>query len=220
MRITGVTALCLLAAMAALPVRAQPADPIGALFDHRGQEPPDDADEPDAAGQPRAAEPEPAPLPSLPATSGPRSSPPQLGAPVHIDETGRSSGAPPTVRDLAYDSRIRSSFASAEGFQGPLDGRWTLSAVGSGDLYSLQLVDRRDRLEGAWLDLRRKGSMGSSGLVEDIRRAGSELTVRFTPTPGAPTAVATLHGAAGGRWTGDLIEGGQSRAVVLQRTAP
>src|SRR5258707_4414841 len=123
----GITALCLLAGMAALPVRAQPAD-----------------------REPRA---------------------PEIGGPVLLDETGRTSDARPTARDLAYDSRIRSSFASAEGFQGPLDGRWTLSAAGSGDLYSLQLVDRRNRLEGAWLDLRRKGSMGSSGLVDDIQRS-------------------------------------------------
>jgi hypothetical protein len=123
------------------------------------------------------------------------------------------------VRDIAYDSRIRSSFASAESFQGPLEGGWTLSAEGQ-DLYALQLVDRRDRLEGVWRDIRRKGSLNASGLVDDMQRQGGELTLRFTPSPGAPTTVATLHDRSGGQWTGELLENGARRAVTLRRTGP
>ena len=206
------------------PAVPAPRDAIGDILD-RSVPLPKDEDEPDTAGQPRtAAEPEPAIVPQGPPNGAPVPYAPaprqQLGAPVHIDETGKTPDRPPSVRDLAYDSRIRASFASAESFQGPLDGGWMLSARGQ-DLYALQLVDRRDRLEGVWRDVRRKGSLNASGLLDDLQRQGSELTLRFTPLPGAPSAVATLHESAGsGLWTGDLAEGGGKRAVTLRRTSP
>jgi hypothetical protein len=210
----------------ALQARAQPApaprDPIADIID-RGAPPPKDEDEPDAAGQPRAAqdaEPDANPVPptgpQLPFAAAPRQ---QKNAPVRVDETGKTPDAPLTVRDLAYDARIRSSFASAESFQGPLEGGWTLSAADQ-DLYALQLVDRRDRLEGVWRDLRRRGALNGSGLVDDMQRQGAALVLRFTPTPGAETSVATLHDSGGGVWTGELAEAGRRRAVTLRRTSP
>jgi hypothetical protein len=221
---------CLIAAALAPPAWAQPGSPavapapasrdvIGSLLTHPDQQPWDE-DEPDTASAPRAPpEPEPTvttPAGALPYTPAPR---PRLAAPVHLEETGKTADAPPTPRDMAYEARIRSSFASAEGFQGPLDGGWTLSADGR-DLYALQLVDQRDRLEGVWRDVRRKGSLNASGLVDDIQRQGSDVTLRFTPTPGAPTAVATLHDSGAGRWTGELIESGARRSVTLRRGGP
>ena len=202
--------------LAATPVRAQPTDPIGALLDHRNEEP-QDPDE--AAEKPLPPYPAPErPAPGLPAAPIPYARPrPQLTAPVHIEETGKNPDAPPSVNDLAYDSRLKSSYASAQGFQGPLDGGWTLAARDAGDLYALQLVDRADRLEGAWRDLRRKGALGASGLVDDIQRSGQDLTLRFA-AGGADAVTAVLHGAADGRWSGELTEGGKSRAVVLRRT--
>ncbi|HEY8005049.1 MAG TPA: hypothetical protein VIE16_12515, partial [Phenylobacterium sp.] len=103
--------------------------------------------------------------------------------------------------------------------QGPLEGGWTLSAGGQ-DLYALQLVDRRDRLEGVWRDVRRKGSLNGSGVVDDLRRQGAELTLRFTPSPGAAATVATLHDGGAGLWSGEIAEGGARRAVTLRRTGP
>jgi hypothetical protein len=134
---------------------------------------------------------------------------------VHIEETGKNPDAPPTTRDMAYDTRLKSSFASAQGFQGPLDGGWTLAARGAEDLYALQLVDRPDRLEGVWRDLRRKGALTASGLVDDIQRTGTDLTLRF-----ASGVSASLHGTYDGAWAGELTEGGRTRAVVLRRQAP
>ena len=223
-----IAVLSLLMLATALPASAQtpapppasaPRDEIGDLIIRHLA--PGDEDEPDTAAQPRAApQPEPGPLPAAPPPRAYRPPPrPQLDAPVRIDETGKTPDAPPAVRDLAYDTRIRSSFASAESYQGPLDGGWTLSAGGQ-DLYALQLVDRRDRLEGVWRDVRRKGALNASGLVEDLQRQGGQLTLRFTPTPGAPTAVATLHDGGGGTWTGELADAGARRAVVLRRTGP
>lgn len=202
MRASVATLLLILAAAPA--AGAQPAPPASAAVDVIGtllrSQTARDEDEPDTAGQPR-------PAPQL------RAAP--LGGPV----------PPPTVgaRDLAYDTRLRASFASAQGFQGPLDGGWTLSIPaddGGGDLYALQLVDRADRLEGVWRDLRRQGALNASGLIDDLQRQGRELTLRFTPAPGAPAVVATLHGGADGRWAGELAEGEDRRPLVLRRTGP
>jgi hypothetical protein len=241
MRIGMVSFLLTVAAAqaAAQPAPAPPPrDAIADLLD-RSVPPPKDEDEPDTAGQPRApadAEPEASPLPQAGRQAGPQTAPqtgPQIGpqppfappprqqlnAPVRVDETGKTPDAPPTVRDMAYDARIRSSFASAESYQGPLEGGWTLSTADQ-PLYALQLVDRRDRLEGVWRDLRRRGAINGSGLVDDMQRQGGALILRFTPQPGAETSVATLRESGGGVWTGELAEAGRRRTVTLRHTSP
>jgi hypothetical protein len=207
--------LPLLLLLTAMPAAAQSTDPIGALIDHRDEEP----DDPEAE--------KPLPLPPLPPPerpaptpyAAPAPPPPQLTAPVHIEETGKTPDAPPSVQDLAYDSRLKSSYASAQGFQGPLDGGWTLAVKGAEDLYALQLVDRTDRLEGVWRDLRRKGALDASGMVDTIERSGPDLLLRFAGS-GDVIVTATLHGTYGGAWTGELTEGGQTRPVVLLRRRP
>ena len=224
--------LSLLLLATALPVGAQPApdtppssaptlrDPIADILDRRVPLSKDE-DEPDTAGQPRAG-PEIEPgvvnttLPPHVYTPPPKS---QFDAPVHLDEIGKTPDGPPTLRDLAYDTRIRSSFASAESFQGPLDGGWMLSAGGQ-DIYALQLVDRRDRLEGVWRDIRRKGTPNASGLVDDMRRQGADLVLRFAPAPDAAATVVTVHNSTNGLWTGELVEGANRWAVALRRTGP
>ncbi|MDP3176002.1 MAG: hypothetical protein Q8M88_16360 [Phenylobacterium sp.] len=139
-------------------------------------------------------------------------------SPVHVDEVGRSPEAPPNQRDLTYEQRLRASFASAQGMQGPLDGAWTLAAQPGGDLYSMELVDRNGRpLEGAWRDLKRIGAIGGSGFLEDIQRNGSLLTLRFRPHTGAEAAVATLSPGVDGRWSGELLDAAGPRRVTLRR---
>ncbi|HEX2814903.1 MAG TPA: hypothetical protein VHN39_00810 [Phenylobacterium sp.] len=226
MRIGVVSLLMMATAMAAgaqpAPAPASaPRDAIADLID-RSVPPPKDEDEPDTAGQPRAAqEPEidstvaPQPGPQVPFAPAPRQ---QLTAPVRIDETGKTPDAPLTVRDMVYDARIRSSFASAESFQGPLDGGWTLTERGDVDRYALQIVDRRDRLEAVWRDLRRAGSLNASGLVDDIQRTGPDLTLRFAS--GDIACLISLHQGADGRWIGDLARGDQHFTVTLRRTSP
>jgi hypothetical protein len=199
-----------------------PHDVIGDILDRRVPLPRDE-DEPDTAGQPRtAAEPEPEPIALPPGvqarsyTPAPRS---VRDAAVRVDEVGKTPDAPPGVRDLAYDSRIRSSFASAQSFQGPLEGGWTLADARDGDRYALQIVDRRDRLEAVWRDLRRTGSLNASGLVDDIQRTGQDLTLRFAASGDMPSVV-RLHTAGDGRWTGDMARGDQHFTVTLRRTGP
>jgi hypothetical protein len=128
----------------------------------------------------------------------------------------RAAALPPKaasqLNDLALDSRIRASSASVQRFQGPLDGGWTLSA-GAADLYALQLADRGNApVEGAWRDLRRPGALDASGFIDEIERTDADLTLRF-----AGGRVAVLHGGGDGRWSGELTEGGQTRAVTLRR---
>jgi hypothetical protein len=125
--------LLLSAALLALPARAEPVsspksppaphDVIGRLLEGR---PARDEDEPDTAGKARTAQdvetsvlPAPSGQPGPPTTyapipyaPGPR---PQRDAPVFIEQTGKTPDAAPALRDMAYDSRIRASFAAAEG---------------------------------------------------------------------------------------------------------
>eukprot|EP01041_Mallomonas_annulata_P025082 gene25082-46035_t len=120
-----------------------------------------------------------------------------LTDPVHINDAGRSPDGPPTAADTAYDSRLRSSMASARAFQGPLDGSWTL-VVGPRELYRFQLADRNGVVEGAWRDPTRPGALEASGYVDQIERASDGLTLRF----GDQTVV--LRFDAPGRFNGEL----------------
>jgi hypothetical protein len=136
--------------------------------------------------------------------------------PAPVPPGARIDPAAPTD---AYDSRVRQSFAAAQSFQGPLDGGWTLSATGEGQLYALRFVDRGGRLEAAWRDLRRKEALGASGFVDQVERSGRRLTLGFSPTAGV-REVATLTAGAGNVWTGQLDENGRKRAVALAKTSP
>lgn len=236
-----------LAAGLVLPMTAaaQEIDPIGALLDQAQQqaEPAPAADAPvttapsvaapaqpaappayvpqaPAIQPPVAASLPPAPQPYVPPPPISRAQPPrpQATAPVHIDELGRTPDGPPSATDLTYESRIRGSFASAQGMQGPMDGRWVLRGPDGAELYDLMLVDKNNGvLEGAWRDPRRRGAADASGFVEDIRRTGGQLTARYRIRAGGDTAQLNLIQGSDGAWTGDLTERGERRAVVLRR---
>ncbi len=193
----------------------QPADPIGNILAQPSGQTAQVPDEPDTAAAPSAT-PDPDPVVAAPPAPVPQVRRPQLTEPVHVDETGKTPDGPPTVRDLAYESRIRSSFASAQSFQGPLDGAWVLNAGGA-DLYAFKLVDRgRGEVEGAWRDLRRKGALEGSGLIDTVERTAGDVVLRFTPAPGAATVTVTLEPAAAG-WRGELVTGAERQRVSLRR---
>lgn len=118
----------------------------------------------------------------------------------------------PTLSGEAYDNRIRASMAAAQGYQGPLDGGWTLRAA-DGELFALQLVDRGGgrAVEGAWRDLKHPGAPDGSGFIDEVQRAGGDVTLRFG------TKVAVLHAAEAGRFAGDLAEGERHQPVTLIR---
>jgi hypothetical protein len=127
----------------------------------------------------------------------------------YVQQTGRAPDGPPTAEDLAYDERLRAALAAAQGFQGPLDGGWTLSGA-AGDLYGLQLIDHDGVVEGAWRDLRRPPGPDASGFVDAVEAAQDGLTLRFA----GRTAV--LHTQRDG-WRGELTDEGRTVAVSLRR---
>jgi hypothetical protein len=208
MRLRGALVAAGMAALAQPTWAQQPpaADPIGDLLRQRA-----DPSEPDTAARGARVDPDPPPPPVPNAYVRPPA--PVLTRPVYVNETGRNPDAPPSPAEAAYDSRLKSSAVSAQGFQGPMDGGWTLSGGGR-ELYALQLIDRNGVVEGAWRDLRRPGALDGSGFIDAVERAGADVTFRLSGG-----AVAVLR-AQGGGWAGQLTEGGRSEAVSLARRNP
>ncbi len=159
----------------------------------------------------------PAPTTYTPQTYS-RPAAPKLSAPVHVDEYDKTPEAPLNPVELGYETRLRSSFASAQGMQGPLDGAWTLSTTGGQPLYSLLFVDKgRGQLEGAWRDPRRSGATDASGFMTGVQRIGAQLSASFQTRPGVGATTITLNPAASGTWTGVLDEAGTRTTVTLKR---
>jgi hypothetical protein len=124
--------------------------------------------------------------------------------------------------EKVYEMRVKGSIAAAQNLQGPLDGGWKIAGPDGGQLYALQLVDKAGgygELEGAWRDVRRSGAVGSTGLIDDLRREGSDVIVRFSPR-GGQSSVLTLRPAGYERWSGELSENGQVQAVVAEQLRP
>lgn len=241
------SALCVAAGLAG-PAAAQEVDPIGALLDQATQPPPATTSPapqapvtqapapqapaaqapiatappistaPQVATAPPPAQTTPQPYSPPPPISYARPPRPQLSAPVHIDEVGKTPDGPPTPTDLNYEARIRGSFASAQGMQGALDGHWVVRSSQGAELYDLQLVDKNNGiLEGAWRDPRRRGAADASGFVDDIQRYGGQITARFQIRASGARAVLTLTQQGNGDWSGDLAEQGDRRDVTMKR---
>ena len=214
-------ALCLAAFLAGAPVSAQDADPIADLLTHQDEEVPENEAEslPDGP-QPFVPTSPPPPAYTPPSYSPPAYPPPPtrppVTEPVFVDQLDRTPEAPPNSTDLSYEQRLRQSFAAAQGLQGAFDGAWTLRSPTGAVLYTLQIVDQgRGELGGSWLDPARKGSLEGSGFLEDVRQAGGQVTLQFTPRAGQ-RAYVTLS-AAGAGWTGQLEQGGDRIPVTLRR---
>jgi hypothetical protein len=217
-------------ALLAGPALAQPAarppppppdtDIIGSLLDPNHHATKEEEEEPDTAargagGDVETTAPPPGRLRYVPFAAPPQT---ERDRAVAIEEAGRTPDRPPAPRDAAYDDRIRQSFAAAESYQGPLDGGWTLAEDRGGDRFRFQIVERRDRLEAAWRDLRSKDALTTSGLVDDIERSGAGLVLRFQDGRGASVRL-TLQPAGEDRWKGQLAQGDQSLPVTLRRTS-
>lgn len=203
----GLLALAAAGLLAAAPAVAQPAP--GDAIDALPRAPKTvDVEEPDTAAAGNKVDPDPV-LPGAPQPYAPPR--PTLTSPVFLHETGRSPDAPATPTEAAYDTRLRSSAASVQGFQGPMDGSWTLS-VGGRQIYAFQLVDKNGSVEGAWRDLRRPGAVDASGFFDIVQRAGGDLTFRFSDQTFA------VMRPDGGRWSGQLTEAGRTEHASLVRS--
>jgi len=230
------SAIGLLALAAASAAQAQDVvDPIGSILDQVDEE------TAETLGAPPPAAPAPEPAPAFPYSPAPAPPPaerpavvslppayapppppvsrrPRLTAPVTVDEYDKTPEAPLNAVELGYESRLRSSFASAQGMQGPMDGAWVLRTRSGETLYSFLLVDKGGgTLEGAWRDPRRRGSPDASGFLVEIQRVGSQVTASFYPRPGAGVATLMLNPVSGAEWSGDLLEGRDRTAVTLRR---
>lgn len=225
----------LLAGLMAAPALAQDRDPIGDLLNGDGPvstapapaevsptpatPAPTPATPPAATPTPRpAVRPASAPVPTvIPRTPPPRPSDTIASQPVFLDER-RAVAGELTPEERSYEARLRASFDSAQGLQGPLDGGWMLSMASGADLYALRFVDRGSgALEGAWRDARRPGALDGFGFLDHIERSGGKVTLRFSPRPGAPPTVITLSSAGQDQWSGEMIESGTPRSVTLRR---
>lgn len=215
----GAMLAALTALLAAGSAQAQEADPIGDLFGAGAPV----ATAPPTATEPPAPEPpqaRPTIAPSLPALApGPVRRPEATIAsqPVFLDERQAVAGQL-SAEERSYEERLRASYNSAQGLQGPLDGGWALLTLAGQDLYALRFVDRGSGpLEGAWRDSRRPGALDGFGFLDGVDRRGGEVTLRFSPRQGAPPTLITLSATPDGHWSGDLLEYGVPRSVVMRR---
>lgn len=192
------------------PSRPSPTPPAQSPFPYGSQPPAPPPRSPQVSTPPAGA------YASPPAAYAPAA--PQPTAPVFVDDYDRTPERPLNSVELGYESRMRSSFAAAQGMQGPLDGAWTVRSGAGQSVYTLLLVDKNNgRLEGAWRDPRRPGSRDSSGFLSAIQRIGTQLTASFYPSAGAGVVSLTLTPAANGDWSGELTEGGRRSSVVMTR---
>lgn len=212
LRQVAVVALSLATILAGTPASAQDADPIADLLAHQDEE----AEDESVQGLPAEPQPYTPPLAPPPQAYTPPPSRPPVTEPVFVDQLDRSPEAPPTSTDLSYEQRLRQSFAAAQGLQGAFDGAWSLRSPTGAVLYSLQIVDQgRGELGGSWRDPARPGAIDASGFLEDVRQAGAQLTLQFSPVEGR-RAYVTLSGSGAG-WTGQLEQGGDRIPVTLTR---
>lgn len=229
--------------LTAAPALAQSSDPIGDLLGAEGPQvtappvvaepapapppatqPPPVVTAPTPAPTPRSQPPQSRPTPApAPQAQTPAQTPAQrpdrtiASQPVFLDERQAVAGQL-SAEERSYEERLRASYNSAQGLQGPLDGGWALMTTAGQDLYALRFVDRGSGpLEGAWRDARRPGALDGFGFLDNIERRGGQVTLRFTPRRGAPPTVITLSAAADGHWSGDMVEEGAPRSVLMRR---
>lgn len=175
--------------------------------------------EPPAAQTNSAAEPPPVVV-AAPASPQPvveASSSPEVQQPVFLDDRSVTAGPPLTATDIAYETRVLGVFHSAQGRQGPLDGRWRVEA-GARPLYTLQLSDPgagEGRIEGAWRNLSAPGP-SSSGFVEQVTRENGLVVVNFIDVADRRTELRLTPTSTGG-WTGEAISGQDRASVTMVR---
>ena len=186
-------------------------DPLGDLISQTGPQTTDEEEATAPSSRPPAHKPTllPIPVPESPA--------PSIAAGEHLVPQGGYMPA-----EQIYEMRVKGSIVAAQGLQGPLDGGWKVTGPDGSTLYTLQIVDPAGGygpVEGAWRDVRRPGSVGSTGLIETVDQTGQNLVVRFSPRPDQ-SAVLTLSPVGATRWSGSLYEEGASRTVIADREAP
>jgi hypothetical protein len=133
---------------------------------------------------------------------------------VTIDAYDPRVEAARTWEDGAYDATVRNGAALAQSRQGRLDGGWTLTGADGAALFSLEIADRGEGVEGVWRALdggeRRWGFLAPAYSAEGT-------TLRLFATDAAGSATLTLQPALDGTWRGQLTRNEASVAVVMRR---
>ena len=101
-----------------------------------------------------------------------------------------------TWEDGAYDATVRNGAALAQSRQGRLDGGWTLQGADGAALFSLEIADRGEGVEGVWRALDGGGERRWGFLAPSYSVEGTVL--RLFATDAAGSATLTLDPALDG----------------------
>ena len=132
-----------------------------------------------------------------------------ISRPVAVEAYRGNYEYTPSNAEAAYNQGVANARANMDGRMGPLDGRWTVKDAEGQALLRLVMSDQGvgKPLEGAW---RTDGDTTRAGFIDTAERTGGAITLAWDG------GRLILHPAADG-WSGDLTEGGRTRAVSLTR---
>jgi hypothetical protein len=143
-------------------------------------------------------------------------------APVKVEDYHRSYEGPKDSTEAYYDAGVKGAFAADQALRGRLDGIWVVSAADGSPLLSLVISDpggTEPQLGGAWRDLSRAPGPDSSGLIDQAFREGQGVVLRIRLSEASPALTLRLQPSTDGRWRGEILDGGKTRPVVMDRKA-
>jgi hypothetical protein len=132
-----------------------------------------------------------------------------LDRPVVVDAYARSYETSQTDAEVAYEQGVAQAEIDAEARFGPLDGLWRVTGRDGEPLLELSLTDRGGGrgIEGAWRRLNGQAAIGATGPA-----ATDGTTIIMSAAEGELRLQRSARG-----WTGDLVQKGRSRPVMLSR---
>lgn len=141
--------------------------------------------------------------------------------PVKVEEYNRTYEGPQDAEETYYEAGVKSAYEAEEALRGRLDGLWIVSAAdGGAPLLSLVISDpgRPDAPPGgAWRDLSRAHDPDATGVIDQVVEEGPSVILQIRLKADAPPTTLRLTPSADGRWRGLMLDGGQTRPVVMDR---
>lgn len=141
---------------------------------------------------------------------------PEAGAPS-IDDAGPLAQAS-SQETQAYDEHVRAAFAAAQNLKGPLEGAWRVVDGQGHTALRLELSDPRDgNISGAWFDPTAVDAKAGAGMIDDALRQGQGFIAHLLPQGSLDLTTLQVQPASDGSWTGTLLRGARTTAVVMNR---